>query len=52
MGPSITCDHTAWPGESACGNQVLLYKVAEGGTQKAIPPEFIDTSPYIAVLSG
>ena len=52
MGPSITCDHTAWPGESACGNQVLLYKVEEGGTQKAITPSFIDTSPYIAVLGG
>ena len=52
MGPSITCDHTAWPGESACGNQVLLYKVEEGGMQKAITPEFIDTSPYIAVLGG
>lgn len=52
MGPSITCDHTAWPGESACGNQVLLYKVEEGGTQKAITPDFIDTSPYISVLGG
>ena len=30
MGPTITCDHTAWPGESACGNQVLLYEVAGG----------------------
>src|SRR4029079_4364552 len=50
MGPSITCDHTAWPGESACGNRVLLYKVEEGGSQKAITPHFIDTSPYIAVL--
>ena len=35
-----------------CGNQVLLYKVEEGGMQKAITPEFIDTSPYIAVLGG
>jgi branched-chain amino acid transport system substrate-binding protein len=52
MGPSITCDHTAWPGESACGNRVLLYKVEEGGSQKAITPDFIDTSPYIAVLGG
>ena len=42
----------AMRGESACGNRVLLYKVEEGGTQKAITPDFIDTSPYIAVLGG
>jgi branched-chain amino acid transport system substrate-binding protein len=50
MGPTISCDHTAWPGESACGNQVLLYQVQEDGSQKAITPDFIDTSTYIAVL--
>jgi branched-chain amino acid transport system substrate-binding protein len=52
MGPTISCDHTAWPGESACGNKVLLYEVQEGGTQKAITDDFIDTSPYIAALES
>ncbi len=50
MGPTISCDHSAWPGESACGNQVLLYEVQADGTQKALTKEFIDTSSYIAVL--
>ena len=52
MGPMLTCDHTAWPGESACGNQVLLYEVQEDGTQRAITDDFIDTSPYIALLES
>jgi branched-chain amino acid transport system substrate-binding protein len=50
MGPTISCDHSAWPGQSACGNHVLLYKVSDDGTQKAITPDFIDTSPYIKLL--
>lgn len=50
MGPSISCNHSAWPGQSACGNRVLLYKVQDDGSQKAITPDFIDTSPYIAQL--
>jgi branched-chain amino acid transport system substrate-binding protein len=50
MGPTISCDHSAWPGESACGNKVLIYQVADDGSQKAITPDFIDTSPYIAQL--
>ncbi len=50
MGPTISCDHSAWPTQSACGNRVLLYKVQTDGSQKAITPDFIDTSPYIAQL--
>ena len=50
MGPTISCDHSAWPGQSACGNRVLLYKVSDDGTQKAITPDFIDTSSYIQQL--
>lgn len=52
MGPTISCDHSAWPGESACGNKVLLYRVADGGAQTAITSDFIDTSPYIAILGS
>jgi hypothetical protein len=29
---------------------VLLYKVQDDGSQKAITPDFIDTSPYIEQL--
>jgi len=50
MGPPISCDHSAWPGQSACGNHVLLYQVQDDGSQKALTPDFIDTSPYIAQL--
>ena len=50
MGPTISCDHSAWPGESACGNKVLLYQVQDDGTQKAITPDFIDTASFISVL--
>jgi branched-chain amino acid transport system substrate-binding protein len=52
MGPTLTCDHSAWPGESACGNQVLLYEIDENGIQRALTAEFIDTSPYIDVLGS
>jgi branched-chain amino acid transport system substrate-binding protein len=52
MGPAITCDHTAWPGQSACGNKVLLYQVQDGGKQKALTDQFIDTSPYIPLLGS
>jgi len=50
MGPKISCDHSAWPGQSACGNQVLLYQVQDDGTQKAVTPNFIDTSSFIGQL--
>jgi len=50
MGPKISCDHSAWPGQSACGNQVLLYQVQDDGTQKAVTPNFIDTSGFIGEL--
>jgi branched-chain amino acid transport system substrate-binding protein len=52
MGPTVTCDHTAWPGRSACGNKVLLYQVQSGGTQKALTGQFIDTSKYIPLLGS
>jgi branched-chain amino acid transport system substrate-binding protein len=52
MGPTITCDHSAWPGQSACGNEVLLYEAQEGGSQKAITSDFIDTSKYISFLKS
>jgi branched-chain amino acid transport system substrate-binding protein len=52
MGPTVTCDHTAWPGRSACGNKVLLYEVQNGGTQKALTNQFIDTSKYIPLLGS
>jgi len=50
MGPKISCDHTAWPSQSACGNHVLLYQVQPDGSQKAITPDFIDTSSFIGQL--
>jgi branched-chain amino acid transport system substrate-binding protein len=31
LGEPITCNHTAFPGQSACSNGVLIYKVDSGG---------------------
>lgn len=44
MGPVITCDHTAWPGQSACGTSLLMYQV-EAGEQVPITDDFITVDP-------
>jgi branched-chain amino acid transport system substrate-binding protein len=46
LGPTIRCDGTAWPGENACGTSVVMYEVADDGTQRAITDDFLDLSDF------
>lgn len=46
IGPEISCDGSAWPGQSACGNQALLYETQANGKQKEISEGFIDVSEF------
>lgn len=32
LGPQITCNHTMWPGTSACSNKVLVISATSNGT--------------------
>jgi branched-chain amino acid transport system substrate-binding protein len=42
LGPKITCDHTAFPGNSACHTGLLYYGIQQDGSLKAITPTFLD----------
>ena len=41
MGGTISCDGSAWPGENACGNGVLVYRVSDEGVMEATVDEFV-----------
>ncbi|MBU3688362.1 MAG: hypothetical protein B7C54_11540 [Acidimicrobiales bacterium mtb01] len=45
LGPVISCDGSAWKGETACGNQLLLFKTTESGVRNAVTDKFIVVSP-------
>lgn len=42
MGQEISCDGTAWPGQTACAPGLLVYEVQADGTKAAITDDFID----------
>jgi branched-chain amino acid transport system substrate-binding protein len=42
----LTCDGTAWKGETSCGTTVLIYEVQKGGGRKLISKGFIDASSF------
>lgn len=41
MGPTIDCDGSAWPGQSSCGNSVLLYENQPDGSVKLVSDGFV-----------
>jgi branched-chain amino acid transport system substrate-binding protein len=41
LGGPITCNHTAFPGQSACSNGVLIYKVDSGGHLRLASPGWV-----------
>jgi branched-chain amino acid transport system substrate-binding protein len=46
LGPNITCDHTVWPGQSACSNEILLFSVEADGSFKPIAdPAYVSATP-------
>lgn len=49
LGPNISCDHTVWPGQSACSNQLLMLKAGEAGEFAPVSdPPFTAVDPSIA----
>jgi branched-chain amino acid transport system substrate-binding protein len=40
-GPSITCDHTVMPGNSACHVGLLFFQVQADGSLKTLTPDFV-----------
>ena len=42
----LTCDGTAWKGETSCGTTVLIYEVLKGGGRKLVSNGFIDASNF------
>ena len=42
----LTCDGTAWKGETSCGTTVLIYEVQKGGSRKLVSNGFIDASTF------
>jgi len=49
LGPeTISCDSSAWPGQSACATGVLMLKAQEDGSfAPAADPPFIDVDPSV-----
>jgi branched-chain amino acid transport system substrate-binding protein len=43
-GPTIACDHTAIPGNSACSTDLLFFQVQEDGSVKAVTDDFVDVT--------
>lgn len=41
VGPSITCDHSVMPGNSACHAGLLFFRVQDDLTIKAMTPDFV-----------
>lgn len=46
-GPTITCDHTVIPGNSACSTDMLFFQVQDDGSIKAATPDFVDVSGLV-----
>ncbi len=48
MGPKVSCNHKAWPGQSACSSSLLFYKVGTDGKLKAQTKDFVDAGQLLA----
>ncbi len=46
IGPTISCDGSAWPGSTACGNSIIFYRVGDGGAIEPVGDGFIDVSEF------
>lgn len=52
MGPTIDCDGSAWPGQSNCGNSVLLYENQPDGSVKLVSDGFVGVDAGAAGSAG
>ena len=46
MGTNITCDGTAWKGETSCGTGVLIYEVTQGGARKLVSKGYLSLGQF------
>jgi branched-chain amino acid transport system substrate-binding protein len=47
-GPTITCDRSVLPGNSACSTDLLFFQVQEDGSVQAVTDDFVDVSALLA----
>ncbi|MEU6091721.1 ABC transporter substrate-binding protein [Streptomyces sp. NPDC047085] len=45
LGPVVTCDGTAWPGQSNCGNSILFYENQPEGGVKVVSDGYLRLTP-------
>ncbi len=45
LGPVVTCDGKAWPGQSNCGNSVLFYENQPEGGVKVVSDGYLKLTP-------
>jgi branched-chain amino acid transport system substrate-binding protein len=43
-GPTITCDHSVIPGNSACSTDLLFFQVQDDGSVQAVTDDFVDVT--------
>jgi branched-chain amino acid transport system substrate-binding protein len=43
-GPTITCDHTVIPGNSACSTDLLFFQVQDDGSVQAVTDDYVDVT--------
>jgi branched-chain amino acid transport system substrate-binding protein len=43
-GPTITCDHSVIPGNSACSTDLLFFQVGDDGSVQAVTHDYVDVT--------
>src|ERR687898_265309 len=43
-GPTISCDHTVIPGNSACSTDLLFFQVQDDGSVEAVTDDYVDVT--------
>jgi branched-chain amino acid transport system substrate-binding protein len=46
-GPTISCDDSVLPGNSACSTGLLFFEVQEDGSVETLTPDFVDVSALL-----
>ena len=46
-GPTISCDDSVLPGNSACSTGLLFFEVQDDGSVETLTPDFVDVSPLL-----
>jgi branched-chain amino acid transport system substrate-binding protein len=46
-GPTISCDGTVMPGNSACSTDLLFFQVQDDGSVQAVTDDFVDVTALV-----